>query len=56
MSNQEISETPEQKRERIREMMRNRRGKCGKLLSECHLECCNELCEGDGCPNCGPDV
>lgn len=23
---------------------------------ECHLLCCNEPCEGDGCANCGPDV
>jgi len=27
-----------------------------KPNASCHLECCNEACEGDHCPNCGPDM
>jgi hypothetical protein len=44
--------------ERIRQLFHGPKADCplNKFKDECHLNCCGEGCEGEGCATCGPDV
>lgn len=50
--------TPEERIEEIRAMFAAPDPNCPEKnpRNGCHLVCCGEACEGEGCINCGPDV